>query len=163
MAKRNEFERWKIDESVAWLKYVRKLWRDISWMKASLDDTAEVIRRLAEPRGIDYARPAVRTSGNVDAVADVVAAMQELEQEWRDRELAVIEERREAERIITKLQDATHRQVLMLYYYNGKGWDEVAKEVNYSEDHCYDLRDQAALELHRFLPDGWRTDIPTAQ
>lgn len=163
MREYDEYDKWRISESRAWLKHVREVWRDKQRISSSLDDTLEVIRRLAEPRGIDYARPAVRTSANVDVVADVVAAMDELAQEWRDASMRVAEEEREARRVIAKVDNAAYRQLLTLRYLNGKGWDDVAREMNYSVDYCFELHDQAALALHDHLPYGWRTRIPSAQ
>lgn len=163
MREYDEYDKWRISESRAWLKHVREVWRDKQRISSSLDDTLEVIRRLAEPRGIDYARPAVRTSANVDVVADVVAAMDELAQEWRDSSIRIAEECAEAKLAIDNVDNAVYRQLLTLRYIDGKCWDDVANDMHFSKDYCFELHDKAALALHDHLPYGWRTRIPSAQ
>ncbi|MBO7702019.1 MAG: sigma-70 family RNA polymerase sigma factor [Eggerthellaceae bacterium] len=159
-----EYDEWKKRESMEWLRHVRGLSLDMLRMSESYDDTVEVIRRLAEPRGIDYARPAVSTSRNVDAMADVVAAMVELEEAWRDSKVAVAQELKEAKEVVDRLPDARHRAAVTLYYLDhARTWAEVADKMGYEESSVYDILDGAAVALHDLLPPEWRTRIPSSE
>lgn len=154
----DEFIEWKRGQSMAWLQHIRDLIRD----EATIDGTLEAIRRIAEPGGIDYAKPVISKSVDVDVMTEVYCSMEEIAQEWRDKRLEIEEERNEARRIIFKLPEARHRQVLVFRYVDGKDWKAIAKAMNFTEDNCYKLHSQAALALYDHLPGEWRTQIPDA-
>lgn len=155
-----EYEDFIAEESRAYLDKVRTLKKRID----ECDQMIEVIRYLAEPKGIDYAsQPG---SGlNKDAIADVVAAMDELTGRWRDERLRLDAELDEALGIIYKLEgrESTLCALLMYRYVSAMDWADVAEAMNYSEDYCYKLHRAALVAVHRFIPPMYRTDIPKAE
>lgn len=153
-----EYEDFIAAESRAYLDKVRTIRNRIK----VCDDMLEIVRRLAEPKGIDYAsQPG--SGVNKDAIADVVAAMDELSGAWRDERIRLIAELDEAVGAIYKVADATLCVLLMARYIDGMEWADVACALNYSEDHCYKKHREALVAIHRFIPPMYRTDIPKAQ
>ena len=154
----DEFQDWKRGQALAWLKHIGDLVRD----EATIDGTMEALRRIAEPSGIDYTKPVISKSVDVDVMTEVYCAMEEIAQEWRDRKIEIQAERNEARRTIFKVEDSRYRQLLILRYVDGNDWKSIARKMSYSEDNCYKLHDRAALALYDFLPPEWRTEIPKA-
>ena len=155
-----EYEDFIANESREWLEKVRTLKKRID----ECDQMIEVVRYLAEPKGIDYAsQPG--SGVNKDAIADVVAAMDELTGRWRDERLRLDAELDEALGIIYRLEgkEPVLCSLLMYRYVAAMEWREVAKALSYSEDHCYKLHRAALVAIHRFIPPMYRTDIPKAQ
>lgn len=153
-----EYEDFIANESRAYLDKVRTIRNRIK----VCDDMLEIVRRLAEPKGIDYAsQPG--SGVNKDAIADVVAAMDELSGAWRDERIRLMAELDEAVGTIYKIGDATLCVLLMSRYIDGLEWGDVAAVLNYSEDHCYKLHRVALVAIHRFIPPMYRTEIPQAQ
>lgn len=153
-----EYDEWRRGQAFAWLKHIADLKRD----EATIDGTMDALRRIAEPSGIDYTQPVVRKSVDVDVMAEVYCAMEEIAQEWRDRKLEIEAERNEARRTIFKVDDSRFRQLLVFRYVDGLEWSGVARKMGYSEDNCYKMNNLAALALYDYLPPGWRTEIPKA-
>ena len=151
-----EYEDWIISESDAWLKHIRRINHEL----VAADDTLEVIRRLQEPGGIDYSQPHVNGSPKGDVMADIIAATDELMGRWRDRRLELIGEQEDARAVILRMPTPRYRVALLLYYVNGRTWDEASDLMGYEPNTVKKWMPMAKMELHRFLPDGWRTDVP---
>lgn len=152
-----EYEDFIASESRKWLEHVRTLKGRIK----TCDDMMEVVRRLAEPKGIDYSKQPGGQS-NKDAIADVVAAMDELTEAWRTERIRLTAELGEATSTIAKLDDAAQRTILLARYVDCLEWSDVASIAGYSEDHCYRVHRAALASLHRFIPPDWRTELPRA-
>lgn len=120
------------------------------------DGMVEVVRSLAEPKGIDYTRPNVMSSMSKDAIADVVAAVDEMVGRWADERARLMSELDEAVETIHRLDDPTMSALLLMRYVDGMPWREVAERMAYSEAYCYELRDRACAMLEPLLPPGWR-------
>lgn len=152
-----EYDEWRISEAREWLAYARGIQERIE----SADGTLEVIRRLAEPRGIDYTKPVVSHSVNVDAMADVVASMDELSGKWRDERIRLMAELDEVMEVISKVDNVTYRDLLVHRYVAGECWESVGASIHYDGNYANGYLDKAAcLALHSVLPPGWRTQIP---
>ena len=154
---------WKRDESEAWLEHVRNLWT----LKREARDALDAVYHMAAPRGIDYTRPNVESTGDTDTIVGMIEAMEELSSKWRDRIAELEHEWAEANAIVDKVEDPWCRQLIRYYYVTGgearRTWEQVAKMMGYEEPSIYPIRRKALLMIHRHLPSEWRTDVPDAQ
>lgn len=143
----------RIEMSRAWLEHVG----GISLELARVDDSLEVISRLAEPRGIDYSRPVVSHSVVVDVVAETVAVMEELAVEWRDEKIRLTLEQNEARRTILKMPTKTYASLLICRYVDRMKWEDVGYAIGYDGNYaCGYLDKPAKLELYDYLPPEWK-------
>lgn len=153
-----EYEEYMAAESRRWLDYVSTILPKIR----SCDNMLEVVRYMAEPKGIDYTKPFVNGSISKDIIADTVAAMEELMGRWGDERQRLTSELDDAMATINRLEDPRHVMLLERRYIEGMQWKDVADDLGYSEQACYKMHNDAAVALHRYLPSGWRTEIPDA-
>lgn len=149
----DEMDESRIIQSTAWLEHIGGITMELE----RVDDTLEVISRLAEPRGIDYSRPVVSHSVVVDVIAETVAVMEELAVGWRDEKLRLAQEQNEARRIILKLPNKTYASLLICRYVDRMKWDEVGRAIGYDGNYaCGYLDKPAKLMLYDYLPPEWK-------
>lgn len=153
-----EYDEWKAEQAVAWLRHIRELKHDI----ARLEDDIEVQMSLALPRGIDYSVPKVAASPNRDAIPDAVARLEEAIAGYCTELVGYLDEKDQARDCISRLEDARYRAVLGMYYVNGHSWETVGEKVGYSEVHCKELRSEALPLVYEIMPREWRTMVPRA-
>ncbi len=143
----------RIEQSKAWLDHVG----GISMALERVDDSLEVISRLAEPRGIDYSRPVVAHSVVVDAIAETVAVMEELAVEWRDEKIRLTQEQNEARRTILKLPSKTYASLLICRYVDRMKWEDVGNAIGYDGNYACGYLDKPAKDmLYDYLPPEWK-------
>ena len=101
------------------------------------------LRALAERRTAVYGREKVGGSGAADSRMDVVARIVDAERELDakiDRMLAL---RAEIQETISRVGDERMRVLLELRYLNGRTWEDVAEEMNYTTRNIYNLHSAA--------------------
>ena len=101
------------------------------------------LRALAERRTAAYGREKVRGSGAADARMDVVARIVDAERELDARIDAMLAMKAEIQEVIARVSDARMRVLLELRYLNGRTWEEVAEEMNYTTRNIYNLHGAA--------------------
>ena len=101
------------------------------------------LRALAERRTAVYGREKVGGSGAPDRRMDVVARIVDAERELDERIDRMIALRAEIQDTIDRVQDARMRVLLELRYLNGRTWEEVAEEMNYTTRNVYNLHSAA--------------------
>lgn len=149
----DEMDESRIIQSTAWLEHIGGITMELG----RVDDTLEVISRLAEPRGIDYSRPVVAHSLVVDAIAETVAVMEELAVGWRDAKIRLAQEQNEARRTILKLPNKAYASLLVCRYVDRMKWDEVGRAIGYDGNYaCGYLDKPAKLMLYDYLPPEWK-------
>lgn len=151
-------DEWKADEARRWLRHVRRLWLDL----ARLDASIEALEYLAQPRGIDYSKPRVRSSVYADKVADAVAEIVEEAGALRAERDDVAREQAGAVERLNRLEDANQSAVLVLHYVGRKTYRKVAAELHYSESYCRQTAYAAMPFVYDVMPKEWRTPIPSA-
>lgn len=149
----DEMDESRIIQSTAWLEHIGGITMELG----RVDDTLEVISRLAEPRGIDYSRPVVSHSVVVDVIAETVAVMEELAVGWRDAKIRLAQEQNEARRTILKLPNKAYASLLVCRYVDRMKWDEVGRAIGYDGNYaCGYLDKPAKLMLYDYLPPEWK-------
>ena len=154
----NEFEEWKAEQAAAWLDHVRGLAHDV----ARLKDKVDILRSLALPAGVDYARPVVSAPPNVDAIPNAVARLLDSIGDYCSTLDLYVAEAHDANERLATLADWRYRDVLIRYYADGMSWREVGAAVGYVPDYCRELRDAALPLVYDVMPNDWRTQIPRA-
>ena len=121
--------------------------------------TAEYIRSLEEDAagvgGIDYSRMVVSTSPTRDRLPNSVALLVEM----KERAEADAEEyfrRKDEARALLDEMDGTYGRLLMLRYCDAFPWTTVAEAMNYSQDWCKHIVNDALCELYDHLPHQYR-------
>lgn len=153
-----EYDEWKAGEARKWLRHVRRLWLDL----ARLDASIEALEYLAQPKGIDYSRPVVRSSVYTDKIADAVAEIVEEVGALRAERDDVAREQARAVECLNQLEDANQSAVLVLHYVGRKTYRKVAAELHYSEGYCRQTVYAALPFVYDVMPKEWRTPIPSA-
>lgn len=153
-----EYDEWKASEARKWLRHVRRLWLDL----ARLDASIEALEYLAQPKGIDYSRPVVRSSVYTDKIADAVAEIVEEVGALRAERDDVAREQARAVECLNQLEDANQSAVLVLHYVGRKTYRKVAAELHYSEGYCRQTVYAALPFVYDVMPKEWRTPIPSA-
>lgn len=130
-----------------YMQHIRHVRRDINF----LIDQIERERVLAENvKAIRYDIDHVQTSPIGDRMTDVVADIIEVSEKLKDRidEYLALED--EARNYLTLLK-VEHERVLVLHYFDGMKYDNIADKLMYSERYVYELRDRALEELTEVL------------
>ena len=104
------------------------------------------LRALADRRTVVYGRERVRGSGSADGRMDVVARIVDAERKLDEKIDRMIALREEIQALIGRVQDERMRVLLELRYLNGRTWEEVAEEMNYTTRNIYNLH-SAALKI----------------
>ena len=104
------------------------------------------LRALAERRTAVYGREKVGGSGSADHRMDVVARIVDAERELDEKIDRMIALRTEIQETISRVQDERMRVLLELRYLNGRTWEDVAEEMNYTTRNIYNLH-SAALKV----------------
>ena len=123
--------------------------RECWWRRSKIKSLQDRIERINEQITSAAAKPlthAPRSGGNRDAIGEAVAKMQELRADLL-RELVALEEHlRTVERWLDTLPP-NKAAVLRLRYVDGYSWRRVARETNYSADHCRRINSEACAKL----------------
>lgn len=153
-----EYDEWKASEARKWLRHVRRLWLDL----ARLDASIEALEYLAQPKGIDYSKPFVKSSVYPDKIADAVAEIVDEVGALRAERDDVAREQARAVECLNQLDDANQSAVLVLHYVGRKKYRKVAEELHYSESYCRQTAYAALPLIYDVMPKEWRTPIPNA-
>ena len=68
----------------------------------------------------------------------------------------------DAAKRLQEIGDSRYRCVLMLYYVNGRTWEQVGATLKYAPEYCRHLRNDALPLVYDIMPREWRTMIPRA-
>lgn len=121
--------------------------------------TAEYIRSLEEDAagvgGIDYSRVVVSTSPTRDRLPNSVALLVEMK-ERAEADAQEYFRRKDEARALLDEMDGTYGRLLMLRYCTVLPWVRVADVLNYSEDYCRQMRNDALCEFYAYLPHAYR-------
>ena len=119
----------------------------------------EYIRSLEEDAqgvgGIDYSRGMVSSSPSPDAVPNSVALLVEMKADAEADAAEYFERKREARRLLDEM-DGTYGRLLLLRYVTVLPWVRVAEALNYREDYCRAMRNDALNEFYDHLPTAYR-------
>lgn len=123
------------------LKDIRSLKYEIKRMKQHLEELEAAATQTTKP----IATVPVRISA-ADKTADVWAEIADLKTIYVRRLLDYEYRISEAEEAMEKLGEPM-RTLMKLRYIEGMSWERVAKEMNYSVQHCYRINAEALEKL----------------
>lgn len=153
-----EWQRYEREQASAYLKRVRDARRHIAAINAEVDE----VRNLASGlKGIDYSRDAVSTSPNDDAMPNAVSKLLDLIAER-------VELVRDYAAMLDECNDALietgglSETILRCRYVNDMAWEDVARELGYSEQWMHELHNRALLDFYNHMPTSGKDPLPRA-
>lgn len=147
-----EYRELRVECSLRYLEEVRDL-------AVKHRATVEYIRSLEQDAegigGIDYSRALVSTSPTADKLPNSVALLIEMKADAEASAAEYFERKREARRLLDEM-DGTYGRLLLLRYVAVLPWVRVAEALNYREDYCRAMRNDALCEFYDYLPLPYR-------
>jgi len=80
-------------------------------------------------------------------MADTVDKIIDLQREINEDIDRFIDTKREIMGVINELENPVYRTLLELRFINGKSWEQIADEMEYSIQHTYRMRDRALKKI----------------
>ncbi len=107
-----------------------------------------VLREAAASTGApslsDMPRPAARYASKIE---DMTLKIIDLEEEIRGDEVCLCEDKAKVLELIGALDSPEHQMILIDRYFRKMSWEEIAKELNFSERWVYTQHGRALQEL----------------
>lgn len=130
-----------------YLNQVRNLETKMKILKEEID----TLRELLVSTGAVQQEERVMSSGAQDRMAETICKINEKEEEWNNlmREFALT--RAEVIISIQKLNNSDYEQILYKKYCQGKKWEEIALDMNYSYQWVCKLHGRALLEIEKII------------
>lgn len=101
-------------------------------------------------KAIRYDIDRVQTSPVGDNMAEIVADIVESTYKLRDKILKLMKQEDEARLYLVKLREE-HERVLVLHYFDGLKWEDVAEKIGYDDKYIYNVKNNALDELTQVL------------
>lgn len=155
----NEIEQYRYEQAKEWLEHVARL-------KHAADaarDMMEMFWAIAENvKAIDYSREHVSGSPEMKRLEDSIAKVEDAAAQWAANQSAFVHEAVDAAERISRLDDAVERRALLLHYVDGKTWEHVCVQMDYSWQRMMEIRKSAVLHVYEFVPTQWRDPVHMA-
>lgn len=113
----------------------------------------QIIRQevyASNAKAIRYDIDRVQTSPVGDNMAEIVADIVESTYKLRDKILKLMKQEDEARLYLVRLREE-HERVLVLHYFDGLKWEDVAEKIGYDDKYIYDVKNKALDELTQVL------------
>ena len=155
---KSDWQRYRREQSSAYLRRIRDMRRHIAALNAEIDEQRHLASGLT---GIDYSRDAVSTSPNDDAMPNAVSKLLDLIAE----RVALV---RDYAAMLDECNDALietgglSETILRCRYVNDMAWEDVARELGYSEQWMYELHNRALLDFYNHMPTSGKDPLPRA-
>lgn len=130
-----------------YMKQIRDIHREIRLLEE------QIIRQevyASSARAIRYDLDKVQTSPEGDSMAMIVSDIVEATYKLRDKILTLMKKEDEARLYLVKLREE-HERVLVLHYFDGLKWEDVAEKIGYDDKYIYDVKNKALDELTQVL------------
>ena len=105
--------------------------------------------------GIDYSKDLIQASPTPDRIPNSVALLIDMKAEAEATAAEYFERKREARRLLDEM-DGTYGLLLMLRYCAVLPWVRVAEALNYDENYCRQMRNDALCEFYDYLTIAYR-------
>ena len=152
----DEYIRWKSDQAIAWLRYVRHE----QLTAVALRDEIDTLRSMTL-KGNDTTADKVRSTSN-DAMVDAVQELIDLSEDYRLQLTELKRMKVDAHDRLMRLDDRRYTVVLTLYYVDGNTWQQVADKAHYEVETVMRIRTEALPYVYDVMPNEWRQMIPRA-
>ena len=93
-------------------------------------------------------------SGVNDRVADLTVKLIEMKHKYIKEWDELIDARNEADKILARMDEFLHANVLWLYYIRCKTWEQVAAEMSFSESYIFTMHGLALNEFEALMEDS---------
>lgn len=153
-------ERLKLDQAEAYVADMEQL----SKAYRTIEDKLASLACAAQPGGIRYDRPNVKTSPTPDTIPDaVIRSIEKREELEAAREQHVGEFQAFLDAILS-LESVGSVYLYDFYAGNHRTWGQVARYYNVDEKTCKKHREAALIEMYDrgLVPAQYRTQIPKA-
>lgn len=155
----DEWQQYCYDQAKAWLEHISKL----KYAERASKNMVELYTSLLDSaNGIDYTREHVSGGQYTDRVADVIVKLDEAKLEWEANLVAYTNEAIDAAQRIEQLEDKAEMQALLLHYVDGKTWEKVCVQMDYSYENIMLIRRRGVLNMYDLMPLDWRDPRPSA-
>lgn len=147
-----EYERYKYDQARAYLEHVRSL----SCRTQALRGEVEAQRELADGvRAMGYGEGGGGSAGD-GRMAETVARLQELVDDYCAELSAYVSEQQEAHERVGLMDRPEHAQAITGYYLLGRTWERVRVDMGYTWEGMMSLRRRAVAAFYDVMPAEWR-------
>ena len=143
----NEIRREKDDPTIEYLRRALVLDMQID----AYFERIQKLRARAERRTAAYGRDKVSASASVDSRMDVVARIVDAERDLDERIDRMIAARAEIQDTIEHVANEKMRALLQMRYLNGRTWEDIADQMNYSTRNVYNLHSAALKAVAPFV------------
>lgn len=133
----------------AFFRQCRREIAEYQYMKERLD----WLRSSLLPEAIRYKQVDVQTSGAGDRMAEVVPEIVGLERTIAEYVELLASHQREAEKIISQIEDPEYRLLLWLYYLHDPQltWEQVADKMHVTERTVYRMHGKALVAANNVI------------
>ena len=133
----------------AFFRQCRREIAEYQYMKDRLD----WLRSSLLPEAIRYKQVDVQTSGAGDRMAEVVPEIVGLERTIAEYVELLASHQREAEKIISQIEDPEYRLLLWLYYLHDPQltWEQVADKMHVTERTVYRMHGKALVAANNVI------------
>lgn len=143
-----ESEIWRAEFSEAYLRPLREEGRTLRRKLAELAEQREIMSGL---RGVSFDKPVIAGAPAGDGVAEAVARLMDMENDYR-ADLVDLDRKRAEARGLLGQMGGTDADILRLYYVSALPWVCVGDAVNLAEGTCRNMRRPALARFYDFLP-----------
>ena len=105
--------------------------------------------------GIDYSRDLVSSSKTPDKLPNSVMNLIDMKRQAETDAAEYFERKRDARQRLDEM-DGTFGRLLLLRYVTVLPWVRVAEALNYREDYCRSMRNDALCEFYDHLPNVYK-------
>lgn len=118
-----------------------------------LINTVAELRSSLTSTGTDMQSDRVQTSGSKDTLGNTVAKIVDLERQINSRIDELCDLKSDILSRIARMNDLDQQNVLIGRYVQGKKWEVIAKEINFSVSQVYKLHGKALNAFLEYNPD----------
>lgn len=132
-----------------YMKQIRDVRREIRLLEE------QIVRQevyASSARAIRYDVDRVQTSPVGDNMADIVADIVEATYKLRDKIHKLMKKEDEARLLLIQLREEQERAIV-LHYFDGLDWDDVADHLGYSLSRVYEIKNEGLNELTEIIKD----------
>ena len=130
-----------------YMNQIREIRREIRLLEEQiLRDTVYA----SNVKAIRYDVDKVQTSPDGDRMANIISGIVGAEEKLYKKIQDLMQKENEARTYLIQLREE-HERVLVLHYFDGLKWEDVASKIGYDDKYIYDVKNKALEELTQLL------------
>ena len=130
-----------------YMNQIREIRREIRLLEEQiLRDTVYA----SNVKAIRYDVDKVQTSPDGDRMANIISGIVGAEEKLYKKIQDLMQKGNEARTYLIQLREE-HERVLVLHYFDGLKWEDVASKIGYDDKYIYDVKNKALEELTQLL------------